>query len=385
MMEKAYLAILTVVLCLISCSKEKFQINGQIDQAADSVLYFENMALDGPQVVDSVKLDAEGLFNFSGDAAKAPEFYRLRIANEIINLSVDSTETITVKAKYPTMASQYTVEGSENCEKIKELALKQMQLQARAQQILRAPDLGAKAVEYSIISVMKAYKKDICNEYIFREPMKAYSYFALFQGIVVGNAYLMVFDPKRYADDVKAFSAVATSWDQFYPGSTRGENLHNIAIEGLKTQRIVKARDVDWTIDASKVSVATLIDLNLTDNKGQVRTLTELKGKVILLDFHIFASEGSAARILQLREIYNKYHDRGLEIYQVSFDEDVHFWKTQTAALPWISVRDEQGMSLPYLQQVQGLPVDYIISRDNSVVMGPAQIKDLDADVARYI
>ena len=59
--------------------------------------------------------------------------------------------------------------------------------------------------------------------------------------------------------------------------------------------------------------------------------------------------------------------------------------KTQTAALPWICVRDDQGASQSYLLQVQRLPADYIISRDNSVVMGPAQIKYLDADIARYL
>ena len=263
--------------------------------------------------------------------------------------------------------------------------LKQMDLQARAQRILQAPDLNAQAVQDSIERVMAAYKEDVCRNYIYREPMHSYSYFALFQGIVVGNSYLMVFNPRRYADDVKAFAAVATCWDQFHPGSTRGENLHNIAIEGQKTQRIVQAQDTEWELDPEKVTVANLIDIDLPDNKGQVRRLTDLQGKVVLLDFHVFAAEGSAARILALRELYNKYHDRGLEIYQVSLDDDAHFWKTQTAALPWICVRDDQGASQSYLLQVQRLPADYIISRDNSVVMGPAQIKDLDADIARYL
>lgn len=384
-MKKIFLAISVAALCFTSCTKEKFQINGQISQAADSILYFENMALDGPQVVDSVRLDAEGNFSFSGVTPGAPEFYRLRIANEIINLSVDSTEHITVKAAYPAMASQYEVEGSEDCAKIKELALKQMNLQARAQGILRAPDLSARAVQDSVERIIAAYKAEVCRDYVYREPMRSYSYFALFQGIVVGNTYLMVFNPRRYVDDVKAFAAVATCWDQFHPGSTRGENLHNIAIEGQKTQRIVQAQDAEWELDPNKVTVATLIEIALPDNRGQVRRLTELQGKVVLLDFHVFASEGSAARILQLRELYNKYHDRGLEIYQVSLDDDAHFWKTQTAALPWICVRDDQGASQSYLLQVQSLPADYIISRDNSVVMGPAQIKDLDADIARYL
>lgn len=47
---------------------------------------------------------------------------------------------------------------------------------------------------------------------------------------------------------------------------------------------------------------------------------------------------------MMLRELYNKYHAAGFEIYQVSVDPDEHFWKTSTAALPWINVRDEDGI-----------------------------------------
>ena len=54
-------------------------------------------------------------------------------------------------------------------------------------------------------------------------------------------------------------------------------------------------------------------------------------------------------------------------------------------SLPWISVRETGNASSPYLYQAQGLPVDYIISRDNQAVMGPQQIKDLDSDIARYL
>ena len=72
------------------------------------------MSLDGPVVVDSVKLDDKGAFSFSGKAPDAPEFYRLRIAGQIINLSVDSTETVDVKASYPSMATDIPLTARPN-------------------------------------------------------------------------------------------------------------------------------------------------------------------------------------------------------------------------------------------------------------------------------
>ena len=378
-----YTAVMGIaVLSLGSCTEKKFNINGTITQAKDSVLYLENMSLNGPKAVDSVKLDENGNFEFKQKAPDAPEFYRLRIANQMVNLAVDSTESITVKAAYPTMSANYEVSGSEECTKIRDLAYMQLALQRQVTAIANSPTLGVEAVEDSVTKVLEVYKNKVKLNYIFKEPMKAYAYYALFQTIVLGNANILIFNPRSSKDDVKVFAAVATSWDTYFPKAERGLNLHNIAIEGMKNVRIAE-NNARQTISADKVKVAGVIDIALTDNHGRVRKLTDLKGKVVLLDFQAFAAEGSLKRIMMMRDIYNKYHDRGFEIYQVSFDPEEHFWKTKTAALPWVSVWDENGTRSAVLAQynVQTLPTFFLIDRNNTLQKRDAQIKDLDAEI----
>lgn len=364
---------------LTSCNNKKFHINGTVTEAKDSVLYLENMSLDGPVVVDSVKLDDKGAFSFSGKAPDAPEFYRLRIAGQIINLSVDSTETVDVKASYPSMATGYTVDGSAECATIRELALKQIDLQNRVIAVQNNPNLGYDLTRDSIGKLVAAYKEDIKRNYIYKAPMRASSYFALFQ--TLGN--MLMFNPRENADDVKVFAAVATSWDTYHPDALRGKNLHNIAIEGMKNVRIMRNKMAAQNIDASKVNVSNIIDISLLDNQGNRRSLTDLKGKVVMLDFHVFGSNGSTKRIMEMRELYNKYHDRGFEIYQVAFDPDEHFWKTQTAALPWISVRDPQGLQSQNLAayNVSSIPTFFLIDRNNEVKKRDSQITDIDAEI----
>lgn len=364
---------------LTSCNNKKFHINGTVTEAKDSVLYLENMSLDGPVVVDSVKLDDKGAFSFSGKAPDAPVFYRLRIAGQIINLSVDSTETVDVKASYPSMATGYTVDGSAECATIRELALKQIDLQNRVIAVQNNPNLGYDLTRDSIGKLVAAYKEDIKRNYIYKAPMRASSYFALFQ--TLGN--MLIFNPRENADDVKVFAAVATSWDTYHPDALRGKNLHNIAIEGMKNVRIMRNKMAAQNIDASKVNVSNIIDISLLDNQGNRRSLTDLKGKVVMLDFHVFGSNGSTKRIMEMRELYNKYHDRGFEIYQVAFDPDEHFWKTQTAALPWISVRDPQGLQSQNLAayNVSSIPTFFLIDRNNEVKKRDSQITDIDAEI----
>lgn len=365
-----------------SCNEKKFHIDGTITGAADSTLYFENMGLDGAVKIDSAKLSEDGTFAFEGTAPTAPEFYRLRIAGQFINIAVDSTETINIKAQYPQMATQYEVSGSEDCQRIKELSLMQSSLQAQVNAIARNPELGAQAVADSVSRIVEAYKTRVKTEYIFKAPMKASSYFALFQTIYAGGQPVLLFNPRTSEQDIKVFGAVATSWDTFYPNEKRGENLHNIAIEGMKDVRYLRSQQQAEEIEASKVNTSGILDFTLTDNTGAARSLSSLKGNVVLLDFHLFADRNSMKRIMSLRELYNKYHAQGFQIYQVAIDGDEHFWKTQTAALPWISTRvDDNTSSVLQMYNVQQVPTFFLLNRSCNVVKRDAQIKDIDAEI----
>ena len=378
--KAAVIAVATI--SLAACQDAQFHVEGTMAQAKDSMLYLENMGLEGPVAIDSVRLDDGGSFSFSGDAPDAPDFYRLRIANQIINLSIDSTETVTIEAAYPTMATQYEVKGSENCSKIKELSLKQIDLQQRALAIQKNPTMGLEATRDSIARIVEAYKDDVKRNYIFKEPMKAYAYFALFQAL--GNQ--LIFNPHGNKADNQVYAAVATSWDVYYPHALRGQNLHNIAIEGMKTIRLMDAKQ-KMLVDPKVVNTTNVLDIALVDNKGQVRRLTDLKGKVVLLDFHIFGTEDSPKRIMELREYYNKYHDRGLEIYQVGLDGDEHFWKQQTAALPWVSVYDPEGLDSENIVRfnVMNIPTFFLVDRNSSLYKRDVQITDLDTEIQKLL
>ena len=375
-------ALVMVALSLASCTGKKFQVSGVISDAPDSLLLFENMSLNGPVVVDSVRLGADGSFSFEGEAPTAPEFYRLRIARQIINVAVDSTEHVTVKASYPTMTGSYEVEGSTECSKIRELALMQLNLQAQINAVVQNPNVSYEKEADSVRTILEVYKYKVKNDYIFKEPWRAYAYFALFQTITLGQQVGLIFDPQSKKEDVQAYAAVATSWDTYHPGSERGTNLHNIAIEGMKNVRILQAEQ-NQTIDASKINSSGVIEVALPDRNGKTCKLTSLKGKVVLLDFHLFASKGSTERIMHMRDLYNKYHAQGFEIYQVSLDPDEHFWKESVAALPWVCVRDAEGIysQIAVTYAVQAVPTIFLINRNSELSARTENIKDLEAAV----
>lgn len=343
-------------------------MKGEIAEAADKVLYFESAALDGIHVLDSVKLDKQGAFAFKHKRPDGPDFYRLRIGGQVINLGIDSTEVVTVKGALPSLATGYTVSGSVESEKIKELSAKQVALQEQIRQ-LAARQLPIGDFRDSVDRMVSTYKQQICRDYIYENPRSGYAYYALFQRINGG----LLFNSESSREDVRAFGAVATSWDMYYPHSLRTVNLHNIAMRGMKSTRKPAATPIPEEL----VQEVTLLDLALPDLRGNTRRLTDLKGKVVLLDFTVYQNQASPARNIALRELYDKYAAQGLEIYQVSFDSDEHFWKTSADNLPWICVRDAEGSSA-MTYRVTGLPTYFLIDRGNGLYKRNSDIKDAD-------
>lgn len=381
MKKKSYIAAALIALGMTACQNgPTFRVEGSISGAADKTLFIEHSGLDRIEAIDSVKLHTNGTFEFSVPSIHSPEFYRLRVENKVINFSVDSTETVEIKADYDHFTTAYDIKGSTNNQKIKELVQLQSQLQAKVNQ-LTTSGLPVGLAQDSLITLINQYKKNVTRNYIFKEPQKAYAYFALFQQL---NG-MMLFDPLNSKEDVKCFAAVATSFNNLYPHAERSRNLYNMVIKGMKNTRVVQTKEIE--IPQDKIKETNIIDIALKDLKGKTHRLTDLKGKVVLLDFTVYATAESGARNLALRELYKKYSDKGLEIYQISLDPNEHFWKTASDNLPWICVRDPQAQYSTYasLYGVNQIPTSFLVSRDNVLSLRADNKTEIEAEIKKLL
>ena len=381
MKRNAYIAAALLFAGVTACNNEPaFTVQGEITDAADKMLYLEHTGLEGIIPLDSTELNESGSFSFSSARPEAPEFYRLRIENQIRNFSIDSTETVEIHAGFKNLSTEYQIEGSENNTKIKELVLLQAELQKQVNQLAQS-GLPIGIAQDSIQSLVNAYKDTVKRNYIFAGPNKPYAYFALFQQL---NGY-MIFDPLSNKEDVKCFAAVATSMNNMYPHADRSRNLYNMVIKGMKNTRTPQTQPLQ--IPADKIEETSIIDIPLRDVDGNLHHLTDLKGKVVLIDFTIYGTAESGARNLLLRELYNKYKGQGLEIYQISLDTDEHFWKTSADNLPWICVRDPQGPYSTYVRMygVSQLPTSFLVNRSNELSLRIDANTDLDAEIKNLL
>lgn len=354
-----------------------FTVKGVVSGADGQFMYLENVGISNVTTLDSVKLASSGKFKFTEKRPVYPDFYRLRLNNQWINFAIDSTETVSFVADAGTFATSYTVEGSENSKAIKAITLAQLdanQAISRLRKDYEDKMISDTTYRSKVVAAADAYK-EIARKYIYAAPMSTAAYFALFQQID-GLLFFDLYD----RDDVKAYGAVATSYNHFYPESPRSKHLYNLTLQSMKVLRA--QRPVDYS--NVKTTEISFLDIELPNVQGEIVKLSSIApGKVVLINFTAYQTEWSPALNMALGGLYTKYHKEGLEIYQVSLDSDAHFWRNGAANLPWVCVRDPQSVysQTAGLYNVKQLPALFILDRKGNLVKRVDDMEKLEADV----
>lgn len=354
-----------------------FTVKGVVAGADGQLMYLENVGISNVVTLDSVKLAPGGKFKFTEKRPEYPDFYRLRLNNQLINFAIDSTETVSFVADAGTFATSYSVEGSESSTAIKAITLAQLdanQAISRLRKEYEDKMILDTTYRTKVLAAADAYK-EVARKYIYSAPMSTAAYFALFQQID-GLLFFDLYD----RNDVKAYGAVATSYDHTYPESPRSKHLYNLTLQSMKVLRAQRPADYS-NVETKEIS---FLDIELPDVRGEVVKLsTVAPGKVVLINFTAYQTEWSPALNMALGELYTKYHDQGLEIYQVSLDSDFHFWRNGASNLPWITVRDPQSVysQVAGLYNVKQLPTLFILDRKGNLVKRVEDVKKLETDV----
>jgi len=114
------------------------------------------------------------------------------------------------------------------------------------------------------------------------------------------------------------------------------------------------------------------IDLAINDINNKNTKLSDVKGKVTLLEF--WASWCRACRVEnpELVKTYEAYHPKGFEIYAVSLDSNKERWikAIEKDNLNWTHVSDLEGKDgdATLLYGVSGIPDNFLIDENGKIV-----------------
>jgi peroxiredoxin len=362
--------LLSVLFIITSCETEPehFTISGEVSNANGEKLYLIELQSSKVVFLDSIILNNEGVFSFKG-ITEIPKFYALRTsANNYLTLIVNPKDKITVKTNGTNLAKEPIIEGSPESQNIAELRNRLDKtvntldsLGAYYRSLIGTRDLvrvrdSLSQVSQNLIDEHTEYTKAFINENI----NSLASLMALYQQIA----------PRRYvlnpSDNLKYFSMVDSSLMQKYPESDAVKSLHT-QLQEIDRQQKVEA-EINSTVGIGVVAP----EIALPNPNGDTIQLTSLRGKYVLLDF--WASWCRPCRVENptLVKNYQKYHEKGFEIYQVSLDKKKESWveAIEKDRLDWVHVSDLKywNSSAAQLYKVQSIPASYLLDKNGKII-----------------
>ena len=376
---------ITATVTLTSCenNKEKkeetptFTVKGNISNGANKKICVYQIESDGFKKMGEAKLDSTGNYSFNVASPKHFEFYLLDVENSgTIVFIADSTETITIDSDANDFVTEHTIGGNSENQRIKEITILRAALEKQAAAIAERNSAAIVKTDREIRELIEEFKQNIIKQYIYPAPESASAYYAL--TLTFGNT--PIFTPMQDRNDSRCFAAVATNFQHKYPGTSHTKYLTKIAEKGLAATRPPKIIEVE----ESEALTTGIYDIRLPQANGDSISLSSLVGKGVMLDFTFYENTEMGSRNIMLRELYNKYRDKGFDIYQVSIDENKEFWKQSAANLPWTCVHDTTGAST-ILFNVQSLPTFYLISKSGEVLLRDKQIEDLEKEIEELL
>ena len=119
-----------------------------------------------------------------------------------------------------------------------------------------------------------------------------------------------------------------------------------------------------------------VLDFSLPTPDGNILSVNEVakKCKVLLIDFWASWCGPCRAEMPEVKALYERYHEKGLEILGVSLDNDAIAWKNAIAQikLPWLQVSDLKGWNsvAASLYGVTAIPATVLVVDGKIVARG---------------
>lgn len=306
--------IITALAIATGCSHtSEWTLKGKIDNSPANALTVEGTnAAGGWYILDTIALDSDGTFSYSSQAPNYPEIFRLNLNGRYIYFPVDSIDRITLEADGKAFDSSYTLAGSRSASAFNSV-----------DSLLNAYAISHRAADIDTASNLKKQ----LGELILANPGGIVAYYIVnkhFQGHPIFRT-----DNRR---ELGMIGAVANAYTEYRPDNPRTKYLQNLWL--ASRNQFVSRPD---TIEAKELSI---VEIELPDAAGKTRRLSDVvnANHVTVVSFASYKDRYSQPLNIALRELYDRYHGQGFEIYQIGFDNSEFDWRTSAQNLPWVTV-----------------------------------------------
>jgi len=364
---KRYTLIFLMAALLAGCSNEnKVIIKGTFGETKEGIVYLDQSDVDRSTMVDSAEIRG-GRFKFTTEVT-GPEFFQVRFQNsEFVGLLVMPGENITLDFGKSPLAMNYKVAGSPGSEDIKLLDQQLLTTKSELDSIrkiynsLSEEELTTRGPELEKVFVDAVDAQRKFNiKFIVENIGSMASIQALYQRI--DETTYVLYQPR----DLQYLKIVSDSLSVKYPVSKHVRALK----ENVTTE--LNRMYIDRMASLASQLPETNTTPELPDMQGKMISVSSLRGQYVLVSFWSTTSQDCLSELPLLKSIYQAYHRKGLEIYQVSLDKDLERWQNivRFEEIPWISVREKDPDNPVYtrLMNITRLPANLLYDPEGTII-----------------
>lgn len=264
------------------------KISGTIKNAYGLNAVFQELHLNQPDIktLDSVVFSPEGTFTIEVPGGLKQGFYGIKLGRGYFIIVSDGSEkSIAIDGDVATLGKyQYTIDGSADSKTF-----------ATTMQSVINGEKNANTVKEELIAMKNPYLSMLLSMQIFRnnpEHINAYKAISTYANAQIKNS-----------NDVAAFTNMVAM-------------LSNPPAANLPDRN----QNQGPQLNVTPGQVAP--DIAMQDPNGKTRSLSSLRGKVVLLDFWASWCRPCRAANPHVVDLYNKYKNKGFTVFSVSLDRE---------------------------------------------------------------
>ena len=359
MIKTGILVPLAAILVLASCGQKETSIKGTLVNAEGETVRLERLSSTASTPVDSAEVSSSGDFKLSAGEITEAGFYRFKInENNFVILLLDKGENVELNGNALDFYQSYEVEGSEGSAKLRSLDQRlrldynktdslRKSFQAYQQQGHPRLDSIAQSIDV-VFQKMQAKKREFILGFIDENPNS-----------LVALSAVQSLNP---AEDLEVFEQLAENLTETMPESDY--------VKKFKTQ-LIDMRSKQQAAGRTEIG-AEAPEMVLKTPQGETIKLSDFRGKVTMIDFWAAWCKPCRMENPNVVRVYNKYKEKGFEIFGVSLDQDGQKWVDAIAqdGLTW-----KHGSELKFWQSsfvpaysLDGIPMTYLLDANGVII-----------------